>query len=209
MHWDILDAERTDFLPSLSWTRDAAFYLAGGTALAIHLGHRDSVDFDFFKHGSIDPDEVLIRCTDASTLDIVVTRKEPNTLSVIAGGAIRLSFFGYRYGLVEALVDTPHLRLASVRDIACMKLSAITSRSVEKDYVDLYYILRQQQLAATLDDMRRILPTLDPALVLKALVYFDDITPEAIKFKPGYEVDFETVKQFLQHQVSSYLRGQS
>jgi len=206
MHWDILDTERTQFLQKLSFTKTSGFYLAGGTALALYLGHRDSIDFDFFKEGSIDPDEIFSLLEEACKGDtLTIIQKEKDTLSVLVNNTIKLSFFGYRYPLLLPLTETSHITLASLRDIAVMKLAAITSRSLEKDYVDLYYILQTQSLEEMFDDATRKLPQLDRNVILKALVYFDDVEREHIIYKDGCVVEFSVVQDFLRRTVRSFI----
>lgn len=87
-----------------------------------------------------------------------------------------------------------------------MKLSAITSRWVEKDYVDLYFILQTMPLSELLRYCTQKYPTLDKSVILKSLVYFDDVLQEPILFKEGHDVSFETVKAFLRKTVKEYLK---
>lgn len=91
-----------------------------------------------------------------------------------------------------------------IEDIGCMKLSAITNRSLEKDYVDLFFILKRIPLAQLLELSTRKHPTIDQAIILKSLVYFDDVLREPILFKEGHEVSFEDVQTFLRQMVEKY-----
>ena len=207
MHWEILDETRTKFLPNLAFTKDEGFYLAGGTALAIYIGHRDSIDFDFFKKGDFDTDHVFdLLQKECSGCELTIVQKEKNTLSVLVNKKIKLSFFGYKYPLIDVLTDTTYLNIASIKDIAVMKLGAITSRSLEKDYVDLYYILKDSSLNEILDDARKKIPELDQNVILKALVYFEDVEGEHIMYKEGYEIKFDDVKNFLRSIVTTYMK---
>ncbi len=96
--------------------------------------------------------------------------------------------------------------MASVEDIACMKLSAIVSRSTEKDYVDLYFIFQKYKLAQLLELAGKKFPALDENLTVKSLTYFDDIIEEAIVFKNNNEVSLGEVKFFLQKVVKEYIQ---
>ena len=201
MFYDILDTERQNLLPSLRSLK-GDFYLAGGTSLALQLGHRDSVDFDFFSGKGSDTArlEASLRGILAShTFEKV--QEEADTLGIIVDGSIKMSFMTYDYPLVCEPIDEEFLTLASMRDVACMKCSAITGRATVKDYIDLYFILQNLPLKDILDDARKKFPALDTNLILKSLVYFDDITDEPILFRRGNDVDFETVKRFLKEQV--------
>lgn len=87
-----------------------------------------------------------------------------------------------------------------------MKLAVITSRSILKDYVDLYFILQRINLSRLIDLTRQKLPTIDSNLILKSLVYFEDVEQEPISFKHSHEVDLPTMQNFLIETVKSYLK---
>jgi hypothetical protein len=201
-----LDKKRSEILPLLNEFK-GDFYLAGGTALALQIGHRDSIDFDFFSPESVDTKKLFEKIeTVFAGHQILKTQEEKNTLSVFIDEDIKLSFFKYAYKLLEPLLEEKFLRLAAVIDIACMKFSAITGRASNKDYIDLYYILQTEDLNHLLDKCRIKMPSLDPVLVLKSLAYFDDIKEEKIRFMPGHELDFQTVKLFLTEQAKHGLK---
>jgi hypothetical protein len=86
-----------------------------------------------------------------------------------------------------------------------MKLSAITGRSVLKDYIDLYFILHKINLDKLLEITKEKFPTADVNPIIKSLVYFDDIQEEPILFKHGDDISFESVKIFLSETVTNYL----
>lgn len=206
IYWDILDQKRQEILPLFTAFKEE-FYLAGGTALALEMGHRDSIDFDFFSSNPFDTDE-LFRKIEHVFRDhkLTKTQEERNTLTVLIDDSIKLSFFSYPYELVAPLMETPYFRIASLEDIGPMKLAAITSRSVLKDYIDLYFILQHLKLSQLLQLVERKMPTIDTNLILKSLVYYEDIEPEPIIFKHDHEVDFEAVKRFLAAVVKDYLK---
>ncbi len=206
IHWNILDDERRALLPLFATFSTQGFYLAGGTGLALQLGHRDSIDFDFFSERPFDA-ELLAKELDTLFVGrtVTVTQLENNTLSCVVGDNVQLSFMTYAYPLIEPLVCTDHFPLASIQDIGCMKLSAITSRSVEKDYVDLYQILQSIDLSTLLSLSYKKHPALDEALILKSLVYFDDVLREPILYKEGHQVTFERIKEFLTETVRNYI----
>jgi hypothetical protein len=130
--------------PELTAT-PAAFTLYGGTALALRLGHRASVDFDFFSNATFDPDQLanrLLYLKDAERVQVA-----PNTLTcrVQRDGPVLVSFFG-RLGLGQV---APHdevqgmgLRVASLLDIAGTKAAVVQRRAEVKDYLDLDALLR-------------------------------------------------------------------
>ncbi|MFA6585533.1 MAG: nucleotidyl transferase AbiEii/AbiGii toxin family protein, partial [Candidatus Paceibacterota bacterium] len=171
MHYETLDEKRRALLPALDAFKQE-FYLAGGTALALQIGHRVSVDFDFFTEQDFETEEVYERVQKAFG-QVSRTQESPRTLAILVQDDVRISFMGYHYPLLHACVDTEHLRLASMLDIGCMKLGAIVSRAELKDYVDLFFILKHLPLPDLLAALSKKLPSLDQNLVLKALVSFD------------------------------------
>lgn len=198
MFWTILDEERRNALPALGFCRNEGFYLAGGTALALQIGHRDSVDFDFFKGAPFDTARLFDHLLAAFPMSTVVkVQDERNTLTVIAAGNVKLSFMSYPYPLLRPLVAADGLDLADIADIGCMRLSAITGRATLKDYVDLYFVLQGIPLTELLDLCAVNLPQLDRALIVKAMTYFDDLDDEPVRYMPGKDVSLVEVRRFL------------
>ena len=206
MYYNILDKKRINILPLLGLLDDK-WYLAGGTALALQIGHRDSVDFDFFIDDDFDTNILFEKLREIfEDYTIVKIQDEKNTLTIILDEEIKISFFTYKYKLLKPLIIEKYLRLASIEDIACMKLSAIVSRATQKDYVDLYFVLHKISLNKLLEYTKIKFPELDTGLILKSLIYFVDIDNEKILFKNNKEVDFEEVKKYLQDTVVKYER---
>ena len=201
MFYNILDQKRLKILPYLK-TFKKDFYIAGGTSLALQIGHRDSIDFDFFSSKDLDTKKLFDELNEAFLeFEVLKIQEEKNTLTVIADGNIKLSFFTYKYKLLNELLNEENLKLASVEDIGCMKFSAVTGRATNKDYIDLYYILQNIKLEDLLKKASEKFPNLDRNLILKSLIYFDDIDIEPIIFKNDNYVDFKDVKKFLEEEV--------
>lgn len=176
---EILPAAQRHLWPELEATPQH-FTLYGGTALALRLAHRQSVDFDFFTAKPVSGTGLLEQVP--YLLRAKVRQLEPNTLtcSVSRKGAVRLSFFG---GLTLGQIDPvevargPMVRVASLRDIAGTKLSALMQRVEVKDYVDIHALMTSAQLplAEMLACARAIFgASFDPLHALKALVYHAD-----------------------------------
>lgn len=177
---------RLDILPEPQrqlWPELAAlpkdYVLYGGTAIALHLGHRDSIDFDFFISRSIDPRRLL---EDLPILrEARVTQLEPETLSVTVdrGGPIKLSFFGVpKLGRVRDPLATDDIGLpvADLLDLSGAKVSVVQVRAEAKDYIDIGAMLKaklslSQMLSAGLAMYG---PTFTPQAALKSLCYFDE-----------------------------------
>ena len=201
MFYKILDSKRRSILPIFkAFKKD--FYLAGGTGIALQIGHRDSIDFDFFSKKEFDTKKLFINLKAIfKNHSLLKTQEDKNTLSILIDKEIRCSFFSYKYPLLNKTIDEENFRIASLEDIACMKCSAITSRASVKDYIDLYFLFKKIPIEKILQAITKKLPDLDINLVLKSLTYFDDVQMEPILFKDDHKVDFKTVKIFLKKTV--------
>lgn len=201
MHYEILDQKRREILPIFKNLK-VKFYLAGGTGLALLIGHRDSIDFDFFTPGSFDTQRFYTELLDLlKNHKVVKIQEEKNTLTIILDDHIKISFFTFSYRIIGDFIEDENLKIASIIDIACMKLSAIVGRSVLKDYVDIYFILKLHALSEILENLAKKMPDLDHNLVLKSLVYFADVIPEKIIFKNNSHVSLEEIKTSFEAEV--------
>lgn len=206
LHFEILDKNRIKILPLLK-TFKGRFYLAGGTALALQLGHRDSVDFDFFTDTEFDPSELLRELrTIFSAYPIDVIQAGNMTLNVVVGEEIKMSFFYVKDRLIGPLIDAEYFELASLADIACMKIVALL-RAELKDYVDLFFIFKTRPLEQVLADCQKKYDRFDAAVYLKALVSFDDINITDILFVRGKKVGIKTIRGAIEAAVSKYLKA--
>ena len=141
MHDEILNPAQSELLGTMSQFR-REYYLVGGTAIALYMGHRRSVDFDLFKKGPLHPKKIL-DAIGRSPFAHQVTRRVEEQLNMIVNG-VKLTFFQYPFK-VEAKTDFGGVfRLPSLLDLAAMKAYALGRRSKWKDYVDLYFLLTSQ-----------------------------------------------------------------
>ncbi len=165
------------------------FILYGGTAIALQLGHRESVDFDFFGSKKFDPDDLLNSIPALKNAQI--TQREENTLSlkVYRSGEVYLSFFGLPHinSIIPPLKTIDGvMKVASLLDLAGMKVSVVQKRAELKDYVDLVALIEAGiSLPMALSTGQAIYKNqFNPQITLKALSYFDDIkgiTPQIKK----------------------------
>ena len=201
IHYEILDEPRIAILQPLTELKDK-FYLAGGTGLALQLGHRDSADFDFFSEDEFDT-ATLFQKLEKILMGrkIEKVQEEKNTLSIIVDDDVKISFFYYPYKMLNPLIEEPNLKIASIEDIAVMKASAIVSRATLKDYVDLYFILGKLSFEEIITLAREKLPALDENLIRKSLVFFEDVLEEAIIYKIDNQPSWEEIKDRIKKEV--------
>jgi hypothetical protein len=188
MHDEALSPEQRAALLALAPTVRQGFYLAGGTGLCLRLAHRRSVDIDLFRESDFDPRAVLEELC-AAGLAPVNVRSKPSTLWFDVNG-VPTSLMAFPYPRLNPAEPAAGVQLASIEDIAAMKVEAIASRGARKDFVDLYFIC--QDGLALGDAMnafeRRFSPAHpDVAHRIKALVYFEDAErePEPLLLRPA------------------------
>ena len=165
--------------------------------MALQLGHRRSVDFDWFTDQALGDPLRLVRQFQEDGVAVRVDGTARGTLHARVSG-VRVSFLEYRYPLLEDPLRLPGLStaLASISDIACMKLSAITQRGARKDFVDLHAIGRSLPLAEMMRLYRKKFGVRDIGHVLTALTYFDDADRERA-LQMLQRTDWPTVKATL------------
>ena len=155
------------------------FVLYGGTAIALHLGHRQSVDFDLFGTRDFDPD-VLVRSLSFLEGGEVMQR-ETGTLTCLVdrGGPVQVSFFavpGLRRIESPCLAADINLEVASLIDLAGTKASVIQKRAEVRDYIDMAALISHGiGLPLALAAAQAIYgPLFNPQITLKALSYYGD-----------------------------------
>ena len=173
VYLEVLNKDQLSVFPKLDFLQSEGFYLAGGTALALQVGHRTSVDFDFYNSRHFD-ERKLYDKIQRFFKDAKETLREEDTLFCKVKG-VELSFFWYKYPLIKKARIIRGVPVASIEDIAAMKLIAITHRPVKRDYIDIFFLLK----SFTLDDMfsfvSRKYADFNRYLSLRALTYFEDI----------------------------------
>ena len=203
LHWNTITPAMREVLSVFS--KDALageFYLAGGTALALQLGHRLSVDLDFFSPTQSDIPALLEPLRHALKEHSPVLSDSSWGNLVFLAEDVRVGFYGYGYSLVAPLVETEIGRLASVPDIALMKMDALLARASRKDFHDLYAIGKGISLRELFDMAPGKYPSVRDfeAQVTRHMVYFDRAEQETPV--PLIEnVEWETVKAWFRKQA--------
>ena len=117
------------------------FYLVGGTALSLHLGHRISVDLDLFTNSEFDTQDLVQQLENEISIEKVIGEAK-NTLNLVIDN-VEVDILRHNYPLIEPVSIIDDIRLLSDKDIAAMKLSAIARRGSKKDFYDVYFLLQK------------------------------------------------------------------
>ena len=137
MHLEILSKEQKDLLPVLSKFK-REYYLVGGTAIALHIGHRESIDFDLFKSKAIRKKDVYTKLKEE---DFKVSFADYNQINMLSNG-VKITFFSFPYSVPLNAELKGVLKMPDLLTLAAMKAFALGRRAKWKDYVDLYFIIK-------------------------------------------------------------------
>jgi len=176
---DILPAPQQRLWPELAQT-PSHFTLYGGTAIALRLGHRQSVDFDFFSPMRFEPHSLLENVSYLKGAEVRTSAANNLTVTVDRGGPIQLQFFGnFDLGQVAAaeFAEGPRIQVASLLDLGGMKAAVVTQRAELKDYLDVYTLLSKAGLSLPAMLAAAVIiygDQFDPLLSLKAISYHED-----------------------------------
>lgn len=176
------------------------FYLAGGTGLALHLGHRRSLDFDFFTQTEFQASHLLSQIQQVEK--VLVAREAKDTLTIDLRGT-QTCFFKYDYPLLRPLLTFKQtLKIADIPDIAAMKLSAVSGRGSKKDFIDLFFVCKRFPLKELLGFLRKKYETISYSEyhILKSLIYFDDAEEEPMP-EMIHHINWPEVKAFFIREV--------
>lgn len=205
MHKEALSKEALKLFPLLESFRD--FYLAGGTALALQIGHRISEDFDFFSNQPIKSGLL-----NAGLLNAVEKKFRDKKISPLVNNAdelslkidsIKITFLYYPFPLLFPLTVLEKINTAGVKEIAAMKAYTIGRRGSFKDYIDLYFILKEghENMEKIISNTeRKYKEAFNARLFLEQLVYFEDIQDTGIKFIKA-AVSLPELKDFFAKKV--------
>jgi predicted nucleotidyltransferase component of viral defense system len=154
------------------------FFLVGGTALAIQIGHRLSIDLDFFTRETFEPDALLETLRDGlGSRNLLVTGRAQNTLNLVID-AVKVDLIRYPYTLLAQPREMEGYHLLDIPDIAAMKLAAVTNRGSKKDFFDIVILLRDHSLEQLLEFYTEKFPDHDPFFVIRSLGFFEDADEE-------------------------------
>lgn len=175
--------------------------LAGGTSLALQVGHRVSVDLDFF--GELDFSQVsMTKCF--SGFESITTLKRSEQINIFEINGVKVDFVNYQYPWLEEELIVENIRLASKKDIAAMKIAAITGRGSRKDFIDLFFLLKEFSLTDIISFFEKKYFDASPMLALKSLTYFEDAesNPLTNQIEP---IEWASVKERIKDEVLKFI----
>jgi hypothetical protein len=149
------------------------FFLVGGTALALQIGHRRSIDLDLFSQKDFDENALLAEIEEkyGFSLDF----QSNNTLKGQING-VKVDFISHKYPLVHAMLNEGGIRMANLADIAAMKINAITGNGTRlKDFVDIAYLSGYLSTVEMMESYQAKYSTRNAIMAIKAMGYFLDI----------------------------------
>ncbi len=206
MHLEILDPKRNKLLSKLDFLNKQGFYMAGGTALALQIGHRTSLDFDFYTNKNFDSaklyQELRKRFEKATLL-----QKAEDTL-IVKLDEVAVSFFYYPYPIVFLPAEIEGVRIASKQDIAAMKIIAISDRGTRRDFVDIYFLMKEFSLKEIFEFVKKKYPEFNIYVGLRGLAYFADAEKkQQRKLYLFKSVSWVEIKKFLIKEVRKFQKN--
>jgi len=204
MHLSVLNSKQVSLLKKLGFLKKYGFYLAGGTALALQIDHRTSLDFDFYTEKKFDP-TIFQRLLERKFKEVILLQKAEGTLSVKIDG-VATSFFQYPYPLIFPPIKYQNFPpLASKEDIAAMKVIAISDRGTKRDFIDIYFLLKEFSLEEIMNFVKKKYPNFNIYVGLRGLTYFVDAEKrQKRKLYLTHFVSWGKIKKFLIGEVKKY-----
>lgn len=206
-HNEVLSETQVGLLPTVRGFRDH-FGLVGGTAVALHIGHRKSIDFDLFPRDPAAPFEsakLRRKFARGALLDRVLVH-EQQELTFMTKTGVKVTFYHFEYPLPFTEAFDRVIAMPNLLTLAAMKAFALGQRSKWKDYVDLYFIIRDHHpLTAIAGQAEKLFGNeFNDKLFRQQLAYFEDISYiEPVVYLPGFAVPDEEVKSALEEYATA------
>ena len=204
LHYKTVDDFTLELLKKLQSLRIfSQMRLVGGTSLALQIGHRKSIDIDLFGLLNVDFDALT---DELKTIGDVIVLGNSKNIHTYLIDEIKVDIVHYEYPWLKDKIVSDEIHLAAIEDIAAMKLSAIIGRGSKKDFIDLYYILQQFDVAQLMSFYGQKFRDGSSFLVLKSLVYFEDADNEAMPLM-FEDLSWEEVKITIQKAHAGYVHS--
>lgn len=200
MHKEILTKEQVELLPLVS-KFSRRFGLVGGTAIALHIGHRESVDFDLFtlKNKPFINSELRRKILESRDIDRTIVNKLGEFTFIL--NSVKFTFYHYSYEQVEFNQKIEDIiNMPDLLTLAAMKAHALGQRAKWKDYVDLYFIIKDfHSVDEIIKKTVQLFGThFNPKMFRVQLGYYKDVNyDEKVDYKKGFEVEEEVIKKAL------------
>lgn len=197
MHKEILTREQQELLP-LFKQFSKEFGLVGGTAIALHIGHRRSIDFDFFSHTEFKNLHIQRIVNSIAHIEQELVNKSGEFTFIVHG--VKVTFFQYPFVINYSEQFERYFTFPDLLTLAAMKAYTLGQRAKWKDYVDLYFIMKSRHpLLDIVQKAKEIFGSGFNEKILRAqLSFFDDINySEEVIYLPGFETDDAIVKKAL------------
>ena len=197
LHPEILTKEQKELLPLVKkFYKD--FGLVGGTAIALHIGHRESVDFDLFSFEEFKNVNIKKRILRSKKIDNIIRDETEQFTFVISG--VLFTFFRYPFKINYEINFNQTLKMPSLLTLAAMKLFALGRRAKWKDYVDLYFIIKDFHSVSEIIKQAESMfgNEFNEKICREQLAYFEDVNySEKVNYLKGFEVSDRTIKKEL------------
>ena len=197
MHLEILNKEQKELLPFIK-KYSTKYYLVGGTAIALHLGHRVSIDYDLFTLEEVNGLSIKKQVSILNfPMHLIVQKPDQIHFNI---NNVKITFFQFPFVIEAPVYHENYFRIPDLLTLAAMKAFALGGRGKWKDYVDLYFIIKYHFSINDISSKAQQLfkDVFNPILFNKQLCYFTDISfDEQVEFMPGFEVSEKEVKEFL------------
>ena len=184
------------------------FNLVGGTALALHIGHRISIDIDLFTDKEFNPGEMRAQLEQKYKLADVVENKAGLTQKIEypqnSNNFVKVDVVKYPYKLINPPITSEDIRLLSKEDIIPMKFAAVANRGSKKDFYDIYFLLHQYTLNEMVSFFEKKFSNYNNFYVIKSLTYFEDAEKD-LNPKVLEKCTWDEVKQFIQSKVQEFV----
>jgi hypothetical protein len=203
MHKEVLNENQLQLLPLMSEFK-REFFLVGGTAIALHIGHRRSIDFDLFKEKKLNIKKILEKL-DGRSNEYIITRRVSEQLNLVINN-VKLTFFQFPYTIISDIAFEKIFKMPDLLSLAAMKAFALGRRAKWKDYVDLYFILKDHfsliQIAQKANSLFK--DQFSEKLFRAQISFFDDIDySEKVEFLKT-SIDEHEIKAFLIDNATSF-----
>jgi len=185
------------------------YFLVGGTALTLQLGHRYSEDIDLFSRDNINKDEIIDFLNENYPGNYQI-RNAQKIIFQISIDDIKVDFVKHNFALIEDVKSENGIKYLGKKDISAMKLMAISNRGDQaKDFVDIYYLLKEIRLKDMFEYYKQKYNQSDISHIKRSLVYFDDVTKtnwESVKLLKG-KLSIDKIKKTIIDEVNVYNEG--